>query len=88
MTAFKPWVSQVAQNGFGLRSFALLSVGGIEARQIAIDAGFDLLHPPLDLIGGEVLVAVVNRLDPRSIWDAPTNLGDLAVRRTVRVDRR
>ena len=50
-------------DGFGLRNFALLPVGGLKGRQIAIDAGFDLRHPPLDLIGGEVLVAVVNRLE-------------------------
>jgi hypothetical protein len=43
-----------------------MAVGRVELAQIARHALFELRPPPLDLGTREVLVAIVNRSDPRS----------------------
>jgi len=46
-----------------LRYFGFLTIGGVEGREILIDACFNLLHPPLHFIFGEVPVTVVDCLE-------------------------
>jgi hypothetical protein len=50
-----------------LRGRGFLLIRYIERGQVAIDAGFDLLHAPLHLGAGEVPVPVVHRLEPAAI---------------------
>ena len=50
-------------DGLGLSHLALLAVGRLQRRHVALDAGLDLLHPLLQLGLGEVLVAGVHRLE-------------------------
>ena len=50
-------------DGLGLRQLALLAVGRLQRRHVALDAGLDLLHPLLQLGLGEVLVPGVHRLE-------------------------
>ncbi len=54
-------------HGLGLGQLALLPVGRLQGRHVPLDAGLDLLHPPLDRGAGEVLVAGVHRLELASI---------------------
>ena len=49
--------------GLGLGEVALVAVGPVQGRQVARDAGVDLLDPLGDLGHREVLVAVVHRLE-------------------------
>ena len=53
--------------GPGLGRFALLPVRRVQVLQIAGDVLGDLLDPPLHLVGGEVAVAGVHRLELRAI---------------------
>jgi len=49
---------------FGCSEIGLfLTVSGLQSRQIALDTGFDLLPASLDLVGCEIVVAVVDRLE-------------------------
>ncbi|SKY84766.1 Uncharacterised protein [Mycobacteroides abscessus subsp. massiliense] len=58
-----------------LRHLALLPVGGIHGRQVARDAGLDLLDPALQLGRGVVPVAVVHRLELAAV-DRDHGLGE------------
>ncbi len=49
--------------GFGPCHSRLLPVGSVQRSEVAADAGFDLLHSPLQLGTGEVAVANVDRLE-------------------------
>ncbi|MNF10606.1 hypothetical protein D3C80_2115990 [compost metagenome] len=50
-----------------LHTIPLVPIGRIQVLEVAGDMLCDLLDPPLHLVGGEVLVAGVHRLELRSI---------------------
>ena len=50
-----------------LRRLALLTVGGVQRPQVALDAGLRLLDAPAHRGGGEVLVARVHRLEAAAV---------------------
>jgi len=61
--------------GLGLGFGALGAVGDLKRLQVPIDALFDLLLAPLDLRGGEIAVAAVDRLELATV-DGDDRLGE------------
>jgi hypothetical protein len=61
--------------GPGFGDVAVLAVGPVEGGQVARDAGIDLFHALGDLGHGEVLVAVVDRLELAAV-DRHHGLGE------------
>lgn len=51
----------------GLRQFALLAISCLQGCHVALDAGFDLVHPLLQLGLGEVLVPGIHSLELAAI---------------------